>query len=167
MSNDVFWRHHNSFYSAEAYVSLSDKSIKAVFQWCVFLRTFTYACSIRVNERVYVFWSVLPLWKIHPSKRIFQWNEGFLKELKFWRKFEGFFEHMKEFWRNFKGNKQITQYLTFLIKNRLKIPRQLNAILISRTNCIIIITNHIGIRLFRARLASFISPGQRRRLIYQ
>ena len=32
-------------------------SLKAVFQRCVFWRTFTYVCSIRVNERVYVFWA--------------------------------------------------------------------------------------------------------------
>ena len=32
--------------------------LKAVFQWCVFLRTFTYVCSIRANERVYVFWAL-------------------------------------------------------------------------------------------------------------
>ena len=30
-------------------------SVKAVFQWCVF---FTYVCSIRINERVYVFWAL-------------------------------------------------------------------------------------------------------------
>ena len=72
--------------------------------------------------------------------RLRDWVSGSastLKEFSFqrdismkWRIFDGIvilneilmicFEHMKELWRNFEGNKQMTQYLKFLIKNRWK-----------------------------------------------
>ena len=46
--------------------------IKTVLQRCVFFTYVTYVCSIRVNERVYMFWGVLstPYVYVRKKKRI-------------------------------------------------------------------------------------------------
>ena len=78
--DDMFLRRRRNFSKDQSYVLLYGKMI-LIFQWYLvpvqttlhprpepkgcspasdagFFRTFTYLCSIRVNERVYVFWAL-------------------------------------------------------------------------------------------------------------
>ena len=104
--DDMFLRRRRNFSKDKAYVLLYGKMI-LIFQWylgpvqttlhpcaepkgclpasdAVFFRTFTYLCSIRVNERVYVFWALRTYTyvnKTHHWKTAFSYHI----ELEIWR----------------------------------------------------------------------------------